>query len=178
MPQNSIDKEKLIIVYTGDGKGKTTSAMGLMLRTLGHNGKVFVIQFLKSSNLKTGEKKMAEMLKVSWENYGTGFLKSENDFKEAKEIIQKGWAKAKEVISSNSYDLVILDELTYCLTNDLIKLEEVVNFLKKNKSAHIVITGRNAPKALIDIADLVSEVNLVKHPYIDRNLKAQKMIEF
>ncbi|MFA5514095.1 MAG: cob(I)yrinic acid a,c-diamide adenosyltransferase [Sphaerochaetaceae bacterium] len=179
---NSIKRHPLLIVYTGDGKGKTTSAMGLVFRTLGHEGKVFVIQFLKSESLKTGEKKMAKRLGVGWENYGTGFLKTEQDFIKAKEIIEKGWQRAKELITANKYDLIILDEFTHSLKNNLISTEQALSFFKSLKGdeqvPHIVITGRDAPKQLIEIADLVSSVEVIKHPYIESKLLAQKMIEF
>ncbi len=181
MPNNNI-KNPLLIVYTGDGKGKTSSAMGLVIRGIAHDAKVAVFQFIKSDALKTGEKILCKKLGVRWENYGTGFLYSDEEFVKAKSIFIKGWQVAKEAIVSGKYHLVVLDELTYLLNNQTIALDEVIAFfesLKQNPNRpHVVITGRSAPKRLIEISNLVSEINSIKHPFDSENIQAQKIIEY
>ena len=175
-----MDTHNLIITYTGNGKGKTTAALGLLFRSLGHEKKGAVIQFLKLDSLKTGEKEFARKMGILWENYGAGFTwddkKGEN-----KAICEIGFKRVKELMDDTSFDLIILDEFTYPLQFGFLDEKEVISFLseykKRDKRAHIVITGRNASDELIKISDLVSEINEVKHPFTN-HIPPQEMIEF
>jgi cob(I)alamin adenosyltransferase len=172
----------LIVLYTGNGKGKTTAALGLVMRALGHDGRCAVIQFIKMDSLDTGEKREALRLGVAWRNFGEGFTWNNPDPGPTVLACQNGWDQAKEWITSGMFDLVVLDEFTYALTEHYLPQNDVLDWLLTHKNdhdfPHIVITGRNAPVRLVEIADLVSEVVEVKHPWSVSGVKAQKMIEF
>jgi len=172
-------REGIIQIYTGDGKGKTTAAIGLATRALGRGLKVCFIQFLKNSEIDEGS---ASLLKdadsFEFASYGTGkFILSkptEEDYLEAK----KAFSHSKESILGNKYDIVILDELTQAIKLGLLKLEDVINLLKnKPGNIELVITGRDADPKLMELADLVTEMKKIKHPY-DKGLRARKGIEF
>ncbi|RMF54755.1 cob(I)yrinic acid a,c-diamide adenosyltransferase [Candidatus Woesearchaeota archaeon] len=169
----------LIIIYTGNGKGKTTAALGAAMRTLAYEGKVAVIQFIKER--MTGELKfLSSVKKAEVLQMGKGFYKSPNDRKDPevhKRAAQKAWEKAKELISSEEYNLVILDEINCAIDSGLIKTEDVVSFLKKRNATNIILTGRGAPKELISIADLVTEMREIKHPF-KKGVPARKGIDF
>lgn len=168
----------LLIVNTGDGKGKTTAALGLAMRALGHGLRVVMIQFLKA-NERTGECMLAERLgpQFTLKTMGAGFVIgewSEEDIAAAREA----WEAAKEAIASGDCDMVILDEITYCLREDVIPVEEVLEALvARPEELHVVLTGRKAPAELIEAADLVTDMQCVKHPY-EAGTGAQKGIEF
>lgn len=161
----------LVQVYTGDGKGKTTAGFGLALRAVGWGKRVLIIQFLKKQ--ETGEIKLLNTehlirkTKIKIEQYGTkDFVDPKNlrpiDFNEAK----KGWEKTKLEVKSKKWDLVILDEINVAVKFGLIKTEEVLDLIKsKPKSLDLVLTGRWADKKIIEVADLVTELKEIKHPY-------------
>lgn len=184
MQNHNIKKKThpLYLLFTGDGKGKSSAAMGLVFRSLGHDASLAVIQFIKSEYLKTGEKKMALSLGVVWENYGFGFIRTDQEKLKAQKEVAKGFQRVKELILSHSYDLIVLDEFTYTLTLELLPLEEVISFFTSLKEdplrPHIVFTGRNAPPSLVEICDLVSSIEEIKHPFESTNIKAQPLIEF
>jgi cob(I)alamin adenosyltransferase len=174
-----IVKKGLLMVYTGKGKGKTTAALGLVFRALGHGVKVCVIQFIKGS-WKYGElisaKRFADLL--DFHVLGKGFTWKSKDIDKDIKAAQEAWAFAQEVIKSGEYGLVVLDELTYLVKYNMIAEDEVVVFLQNRpKDLHVVVTGRDAPASLIDAADLVTEMQEVKHPY-HQGVKAQKGIEY
>ncbi|MFQ6010870.1 MAG: cob(I)yrinic acid a,c-diamide adenosyltransferase [Nitrososphaerales archaeon] len=171
-------KKGLIIVNTGDGKGKTSAALGVALRALGHDFSVSIVQFIKSK-WRPGEVRIAPLLKnYEIERTGEGFTWLSKDLERDKAKAQKGWDLAKEKLSSDKYELLILDEITYAINYHFIELQDVLEALKnKPEMLHVIITGRNAPKEMIDIADLVTEMRLVKHPYKD-GIVAQRGIEF
>ena len=175
-------RKALLILYTGDGKGKTTAAMGLVMRALGHDGRCAVVQFIKKSTLDSGERRAAERLGVVWRNFGEGFTWNNPDLGPTIKACQEGWELAKVWIASGEYDLVVLDEFTYALTKSFLPLNDVLDWLLAHKNdqglPHIVITGRNAPALLIENADLVSEIREIKHPWSSSGTKAQKMVEF
>lgn len=154
-------------VYTGDGKGKTTAALGLALRAIGHGYKVLVVQFLKGKK-DYGEILASKKIK-NLEIYQFGREEEVNLMKPEKidiELARKGFDFAMEKIFSGEYDVVILDEINLAITFSLIPLHEVLNLIaKKPKSVELVLTGRFCPKKIIDVADLVSEVKEIKHPY-------------
>jgi len=173
-------KKGLILLYTGNGKGKTTAALGQVLRAAGHGFKVAIIQFIKNmentGEIKTAKKIFADHLEIF--PMGSGFTWDAKDQDELRQAAEKGWALAKEKINSGHYCMVILDELTYTLNYGLLDQEEVVSFLEqKPESLHIIITGRDANDKLIDLADLVTEMKEIKHPY-QNGVKATKGIEY
>jgi cob(I)alamin adenosyltransferase len=173
-------KHSLVIVNTGDGKGKTTAAMGLLLRAWGRGWAICMIQFLKHEAGKWGEVRAAAQLDgVDWIKTGDGFTWTSKDMDETQARALHGWEVAQAKILSNTYDLIILDEFTYPLHFGWLPTAEVIGWLKANKppNLHLVITGRDAPAALTDYADLVTEMRKVKHPY-DEGIQAQPGIEF
>lgn len=172
-------RKGLIIVNTGDGKGKTTAALGVALRATGYGFKVSMIQFIKG-RWKPGEVRAASRLAPNFEiiPMGLGFTWLSKDLERDKAQAQNGWQLAKEKIESSQYDIVILDELTHAVNHGFIDLEDVLETLrKKAEMMHVIITGRDAPKEMIEMADLVTEMKLVKHPY-GEGVVAQQGIEF
>ncbi|HGE70890.1 TPA: cob(I)yrinic acid a,c-diamide adenosyltransferase [Candidatus Poribacteria bacterium] len=172
-------KKGLLIVLTGNGKGKTTSALGMAFRAMGHGLKVCIIQFIKGS-WKYGELESAKRFSDLLDFYvlGKGFTWQSENLEEDIKIAREAWDFAKETINSNKYEMVILDELTYLIKYKMVSEEEIVNFLlNRPENLTVVVTGRDASKLLIDSADLVTEMVSIKHPY-DVGVKAQKGIEF
>ena len=167
-----------IIIHTGDGKGKTTAALGTVFRALGHGQKVCVIQFIKGQG-KYGERILAEKLEnLDWHICGKGFVFKKENVEEDRKIAEEGFRLAAEIIASDRYDLVVLDELTYLPALDFLAAEKIVETLRtKPERLNIIITGRKASPELVEIADTVSEVRIVKHAY-QQGIKAQKGIEF
>ena len=177
--ETQVPTKGLIAVFTGNGKGKTTSSLGLAFRALGHGHKVCVIQFIKGS-WKYGELEAAKSFSdlLDFHVMGRGFTWKSDDLEMDKQIAQEAWEFAKSVIAENKYAMVILDELTYLPHYKMIDEQEILTVLEqKPAEQHIVITGRYASDKLIDIADLVTEMKDVKHPY-QNGVKAQKGFEF
>lgn len=172
-------KHGLTIVHTGDGKGKSTAAFGMVLRAWGRGFRVCVIQFLKSETGKWGEVLAAQKLGIEWHISGDGFTWTSKDMDATIACAQLGWQLAQQKIVSGEYDLIVLDEFTYLLAYSWLDPAETLDWLRAHKPAslHLVITGRNAPPALLDYADLVSESREIKHPF-QRGIKAQPGIEF
>ena len=172
-------KKGLVIVNTGNGKGKTTAALGVLFRAWGRNMRIVMLQFLKNENANYGEIKAARKLNINIRPVGDGFTWTSKDMDKTIALAIYGWEEAKKIISSAEYDLVILDEFTYPLAFGWLKTEEVIAWLKANKPPmlHLIITGRDAPQALIDYADLVSEMREIKHPFA-QGIQAQPGIEF
>lgn len=169
----------LLIVNTGPGKGKSTAAFGLILRALGHGWRIGVVQFIKGA-WSTGERKALEAFgdQISWHSMGEGFTWETQD--KARDIAAAGRAfnKAKELMADPEIRLVVLDELNIALRYDYLPLAEVVEALRSRRpDLHIVVTGRNAKPELIEAADLVTEMTLVKHHFA-AGVKAQAGIEF
>ena len=175
------DKEKgLIIVYTGNGKGKSTAAFGNAIRALGHGMKVAVIQFLKG-NWVTGEKLFFQndLPGLYYYHYGKGFTWDTQDRPSDIEVCQTVWAELKKALDNPDYHLIVADELNIALRYNYLDIQEVIETLKnKRPDLHVIVTGRNAKPQLIEIADLVTEMTLVKHPYESQGIKAQKGVEF
>ena len=172
-------KKGLLMVNTGNGKGKTTAALGLMFRAMGHGFKVCLIQFIKGT-WKYGEldsaKRFNDMLDVHV--LGKGFTWKTTDKEVHIEAGRKAWEAAKEVIGSGRYRLVVLDELTYLMKYQMVPEAQVVGFLKdRPEGLHVMVTGRDAPDSLVEEADLVTEMLEVKHPY-QQGITAQRGIEF
>ena len=169
----------LVIINTGDGKGKTTAALGMVLRAWGRGFRICMIQFIKAETGKWGEVKAAKKLGIEWHTTGDGFTWTSKDMDETTARARNGWEIAKEKIASRQYDLIVLDEFTYALHFGWLDTTQVIEWLKANKpeNLHLVITGRNAPEALIQYADLVTEMHPIKHPF-DQGIHAQPGIEF
>ena len=172
-------KKGLVIVNTGNGKGKSTAAFGMLLRAWGRGLRVCVIKFIKSETGKWGEVKAAQKLGIDWFTTGDGFTWLSKDMDETTARAIHGWELAKEKIASGGYDVIVLDEFTYAMHYAWLNTVQVIDWLKANKpeKLHLVITGRNAPAELIEYADLVTEMLEVKHPY-QNGIKAQAGIEF
>lgn len=169
----------LVIVFTGDGKGKTTAALGMALRAAGHGLRVLVLQFIKGA-WRPGEQAAARYLPtVEWLTLGKGFTWRRADPEEDRILASQGWQKALEALSSGRYDVIILDELNVVLAHGLLDVESVLKGLaQRAPRCHVVITGRNAPEALCAMADCVTEMVPVKHHYKEQGIRAQRGVEF
>jgi cob(I)alamin adenosyltransferase len=172
-------RKGLVIVNTGEGKGKSTAALGLILRAWGRDFRVCVIQFIKAETGQWGEVKAARKLGIEWHSTGDGFTWTSKDMDETIRRARQGWVLAQEKIRSAQYDLILLDEFTYALHFGWLDAAQVIEWLKANKppELHLIITGRDAPGPLIEYADLVTEMLAIKHPF-DQGVKAQAGIEF
>jgi len=169
----------LVVVNTGEGKGKSSSAFGMVFRAAGWGMKVCVIQFIKGQ-WQTGEQKAAQHFdNIEWHALGDGFTwdtkNPEQDVKTSREI----WEFSKQKILSEAYDVVVLDEINYCCGYQWISGREIADFIKNHKPAwlHLILTGRNAPAEVIEIADTVTEMTQRKHAY-EQGIKAEQGIEF
>lgn len=176
---NKNPKKGLLIVNTGDGKGKTTAALGMVLRAWGRGFRICVIQFIKAETGQWGEIKAAKKLGIEWHTTGDGFTWLSKDMDETTARALHGWEIAKEKIASDEYDLIVLDEFTYTMVYKWLDADQVMEWLRLNRPSnlHLVITGRSAPDALIQQADLVTEMKVIKHPY-EQGITAQPGIEF
>lgn len=174
-------KKGLILVNTGNGKGKTTAALGMAFRAWGQGMKVLVLQFIKGG-WKYGELKAAEKLGPNYEirQMGEGFIKGADDqsLDEHRHAAREALKAAVTEITSNKYDMIILDEVLYAIRYGLVALDDVLALLdRKPEKLHLVLTGRNAPPEIVERADLVTEMREIKHPYA-QGIPAQKGIEF
>lgn len=174
----------LVQVYTGDGKGKTTAALGLALRAAGQGNKVLIYQFLKPSSLDIGERKAIvsfpsiklETLNIEWDMAES--LHDPKAVSKVKAAIHDSLEMLTDSASKRQYDILILDEIIYCLSKGLVTLEDIKNlFEKRDKQVELVLTGRGAKKELLDLADLVTEMKKVKHPF-DKDISARRGIEY
>ena len=174
-------KKGLLIVFTGNGKGKTTASLGMALRTIGHGYKVAIIQFIKGG-WTTGEEKALKILSsnVSWHSLGEGFTWETQDRIRDEKLVQEAWKLAKKYIKDESYKLIILDEINIAIKLGYLASEEIISFFKSlnNRKNHIVLTGRGASDSIINYADLVTEMQLIRHPFKEQGIKAQKCVEF
>lgn len=172
-------KKGLVIVNTGDGKGKTTAALGVLFRSWGRGMKVGMRQFLKHTGAYFGEHRAAKKLGIDLEAMGDGFTWRSKDMEQTKALAVQQWQNCKDLILNGGYDVFIMDEVTYPLHYGWIPVEEVLEVLRcKPPMLHVILTGRYAPQELIDFADLVTEMKVIKHPYKDQGIKAQPGIEF
>tara|TARA_S200000501_G_scaffold72475_1_gene64466 strand:- start:107 stop:802 length:696 start_codon:yes stop_codon:yes gene_type:complete len=174
-------KKGLLIVFTGNGKGKTTASLGMALRTIGHGHKVAIIQFIKGG-WTTGEEKALKMLSpnISWHSLGEGFTWETQDRVRDEELVKGAWQLAKTFIKNESYKLIILDEINIATKLGYLSPKEIITFMQSlnNRKNHIVLTGRGASESIINQADLVTEMKLIKHPFKEQGIKAQECIEF
>jgi cob(I)alamin adenosyltransferase len=170
--------ESIILLNTGHGKGKSSAAFGVMARGWARGWKVAVVQFIKGGKWKTGERKLADHLDIEWHTLGDGFTWESTDMDETAAKGRHAWEVAAGKLKSGSYDLLILDEITYAVKYGWVPVEEVVAGLQARASrTNVVLTGRDAPPELIDIADTATEMRKIKHVY-DRGVTAKKGIEY
>jgi cob(I)alamin adenosyltransferase len=167
-----------LLVYTGNGKGKTTAALGLAFRALGRGLRVAVVQFIKGK-WKTGERLFAETLPdLTFLVMGLGFTWDSDDLSRDRAAAQAAWRRAATLMATGEHQVVILDELTYVLNYGFVPTAEVIETLRcRPPHVHVVITGRNAPEAILELADLVTEMRSLKHPF-ERGRKAQIGVDF
>ena len=169
----------LLIVHTGKGKGKTTAALGMVVRMIGHGKKVGVVQFVKGA-MTTGEKALFDAFpeQVEFKPMGEGFTWNTQDRSRDIALAREAWDEVKRMVADPDYAMVLADELNIVLRYDYLPLDEVLAVLTgKDAMKHVVVTGRNAPEALIEAADLVTEMTMIKHPFRS-GVKAQAGIEY
>ncbi|MEX2255465.1 MAG: cob(I)yrinic acid a,c-diamide adenosyltransferase [Acidimicrobiia bacterium] len=170
--------KSLVLVNTGDGKGKSTAAFGVVMRAVAQGWKVAVVQFLKSGEWKVGEEKTATELGVEWFAIGEGFTWDSPDLGEDAARAQAAWAQARDLIRAGDHRLVVLDEITYPMTWGWIDTADVVETIRSRpEQVNVIATGRDAPAELIDVADTVTEMRSVKHAY-DSGIAAKKGIDY
>jgi cob(I)alamin adenosyltransferase len=170
--------QSVVIVNTGDGKGKSSSAFGVMVRAVARGWRVAVVQLIKSGQWKVGEEKIGRQLGVDWWTIGEGFTWDSTDLTRDEAVAREAWAQAKALIAAGEHQVVILDEITYPMTWGWISTDDVVDAIRNRPATvNIVATGRDAPPALIDVADTVTEMRMVKHAY-ERGINAMKGIEY
>jgi len=168
----------LVLVNTGNGKGKSTAAFGVMMRSIARGWKVAVLQFIKSGDWAVGEEKIGRQLGADWWALGDGFTWDTKDPDHDRELAQQAWAKAKAIIEAGEHQLVILDEITYLMTWGWIDTDDVIATITSRPSGiNVIVTGRDAPTALTDIADTVTEMVHVKHAY-DAGIRAKRGIDY
>lgn len=168
----------IVLVNTGHGKGKSSAAFGVMARGWARGWRVGVVQFVKGGKWKTGERKLADHLGIEWHTLGDGFTWESSDLDETAARGRHAWDVARQKLASGDYDLLILDELTYAVTYGWVPAHEVVAGLHERAShTNVVVTGRDADPAIIEVADTVTEMRKVKHVY-DRGVGAKKGIEY
>jgi len=175
----------LVQIYTGDGKGKTTAAFGLALRAAGHGGKVLIYQFLKPDTLELGERDLLnskcegvaiKCLDEPWDMFRS--MKDESQIQRVRDAIHGVMQELETAAHERYYDVIILDEIIFCLNQGLAKMDDVRDLIKhRDSQVEVVLTGRGAGQELIDLADLVTEMRLIKHPY-DKGVSARKGIEY
>jgi len=170
--------DSLVVVNTGNGKGKSSSAFGMMLRALARDWNVAVVQFIKSGKWNTGEEKMGAQLGVHWVACGEGFTWDSEDLDNDKRIAAEGWAQAKEILAAGEHQLVIFDELTYLATYGWLDIDEIVGPIRdRPRHVNVIVTGRDAHPDLVEIADTVTEMGEVKHAYTS-GIRAMRGIDF
>jgi len=175
------NKEKgLILVFTGQGKGKTTAGLGLVLRTLGHDERVAIVQFIKGG-WEPGEARALKAFgdQVRWHALGEGFTWETQDRKRDQQLVETAWQTALDYLRDEAVKLVLLDELNVALKLGYIDAATVIAGLRERPElTHVAVTGRGAPAELVDAADLVTEMTLIHHPFREQGVKAQAGIEF
>jgi cob(I)alamin adenosyltransferase len=169
-----------VLVFTGEGKGKTTAALGLVLRTLGHGERVAVVQFIKGG-WQPGEARALEVFgeALHWHALGEGFTWETQDRDRDRQLVQQAWSQSLEYLADGSRKLVVLDEVNVALKLGYLELDQVLEGLDSRPAlTHVALTGRGAPGALVERADLVTEMRLLRHPFREQGVKAQAGIEY
>ena len=174
------NEKGLVLVFTGQGKGKTTAGLGLVLRTLGHGERVAIVQFIKGG-WEPGEARALKAFgdQVSWHALGEGFTWETQDRQRDQQLVEAAWQTALAYLCDGAVKLVLLDELNVALKLGYISAETVIAGLNERPElTHVAVTGRGAPSALVERADLVTEMTLVHHPFREQGVKAQAGIEY
>lgn len=174
----TVRASSLVLINTGDGKGKSTAAFGTAMRAVARGWKVAVIQFVKSGDWSVGEEKIARQIGVDWWALGDGFTWDSEDMDESEAVARAAWNHAADTIASGGYQLVVLDEVTYPVNWGWVELDDVVGTLEgRPEKVNVILTGRDAPEALIELADTVTEMRKVKHAY-DSGIMARRGIDY
>ena len=171
-------RKPLVLLYTGNGKGKTSSALGVTLRAWGRGWKICWLQFIKQKTSNYGETRAARRLGIEMIALGDGFTWLSKDLEHDKALAAEGWVRAQAIIASGEHDLIVLDEITYPISYGWLDVEEVIATLRSRPAnMHVILTGRDAAPELLEFADLVTEMGEVKHPY-QSGVNAQPGIDF
>ncbi len=176
---HSVSPSGLVIVYTGDGKGKTTAALGMLFRAAGYRMSGLMVQFMKG-RMHSGERDAAQSFegRITIVPMGEGFTWETKDAARDRLVAQQAFSYARKEALSGGYDIVVFDEINIALRYNYIDVSQVLGFLdERPKGQHVVLTGRNAPELLIERADLVTEMKMIKHPF-DKGIMAQKGVDF
>jgi len=169
--------DSLVLVNTGHGKGKSTAAFGMMIRAVARGWNVSVVQFIKSGKWKVGEEAIGRQLGVDWWTIGDGFTWNSKDMDETEARAREAWRTAKDKIASGDHEMVLLDEITYPINYGWIDIEEVVSSIRGRPShVNVILTGRDAPEELVELADTVTEMTKIKHAF-DRGVRAKRGID-
>lgn len=169
----------LVIVNTGEGKGKTTAALGVLFRAWGRDFRVRMFQFIKHSTARFGEHRAARKLDIRIEAMGDGFTWLSKDMDQTTALAVAQWERCKEAILKGGEDIIILDEFTYAMHYGWVPVSDVIETLERRpEGMHVIITGRYAPEELVDFADLVTEMKMIKHPYEEQGIRAQAGLEY
>lgn len=176
--KGDVRRPSLVLVNTGDGKGKSTAAFGTAMRAVARGWKVAVVQFLKSGEWSVGEEKIGREIGIDWYALGDGFTWESKDMEESEAIARQAWEEASDKIGSGDYQLVVLDEVSYPINWGWIDLDDVLAVLgRRPEKVNVFLTGRDAPEELIEIADTVTEMRKVKHAY-DKGVMARRGIDY
>jgi cob(I)alamin adenosyltransferase len=171
-------QRSLVLVNTGDGKGKSTAAFGVVLRAVARGWRVSVVQFVKSGRWKVGEEQVCRRLGVDWARTGDGFTWLTDDLERSRALAGAAWELARETIAGGEHRLVVLDEVTYPMNWGWIPIPDVVAALRhRPEPVNVIATGRDAPPELIEVADTVTEMTKVRHAY-DRGVRAKRGLDF
>lgn len=177
-PRDLRTADSLLVVNTGHGKGKSTAAFGIALRGLAQSWRIAVVQFIKSGDWSTGEEKVGRQMGIEWFALGDGFTWDSKRISDDQKTAENAWTFTRSLISENRHELIILDELTYLMTWKWIQTKDVVSCLSGRPGAmNIVITGRDAPQEILDIADTVTEMKNIKHAY-EKGVRAKRGIDY
>lgn len=177
-PDGLHSADSLVVVNTGTGKGKSSSAFGMMIRAIGRGWDVAVVQFIKSGNWNTGEEKVGRQLGVDWYAFGDGFTWDSDDLTNDRAHAAAGWAKAVELMNAGEHQLVILDELTYLSSFNWLPIADIVEPIRNRpRHVNVIVTGRDAAPELIELADTVTEMVEVKHAY-QQGVRAMRGIDY
>ncbi len=168
----------MVVINTGNGKGKTTAALGVLFRAWGRGLKVVMFQFIKQTTSNYGENRAARKLGIEMIPLGGGFTWLSKDIEKDKALAREGWERCKQALSSSDYQLVVLDEITYPVTYGWLPVEDIIEALKQRPpQQHVILTGRQAHEQLVEYADLVTEMQEIKHPF-NLGIKAQPGLDF
>ena len=176
--RDRVSAPSLVLVNTGDGKGKSTAAFGTMIRAVARGWRVAVVQFIKSGDWRVGEEKIGRDLGVDWWTLGDGFTWDSEDMDRSQAVAVEAWRAAEGLLEAGGHDLVLLDEITYPINWGWIREDDVIATIRSRpEHVNVVLTGRDAPDRLVDLADTVTEMRSVKHAF-DKGIQARRGIDY